>query len=334
MEKHYNKNKETLFNRLKLCEQLDSQNNELEKQVEFYRLSFQRESIKNKKLNESYDELCVKCVELQDELDLVKNELKNLKNFKTTNIRNSSPRRRRIKRCLSEGSFNYSASNNKNSQFKSLTEIFQKWSQIFDSYSRQKLLNYKDDILHLNAQNDELNDKLIKLEAYVVNLENKNRLLNVDIDELKCSLNEKDRKVEFYERLAVQQGLDANNNNLIKLTTNLERSVSPILRNSSARLARITHEDDFMNNSMDSIDDQQRFNFDHVSLYNECSEYFIKEELFKSPIHKADSQIQCNLPQDLSDNDDELGKDDPYSNYKNIFKQIYDTINSSKIAMV
>ena len=246
---------------------------------------------------------------------------------------------------------NNQASNNDNSKTtneneslsnkeETIEEIFKKWLLQFQSHSHKKLVEYKGNVLELNEENAKLKEDLIYKEVQLNNLKKSNKTLNIDFEETQKLNDELENKllhyeniieqfkltslVEHHEEHLKQQDLILNS---IEIDTNNNTSASIRKSNSRNKISSLL--------SAAKLNDGMNIygSFDRINLLNEFNLKSNKslEKEFELLSIKKDAQTQYDESDSVVVAQKRTSDDNnAYSSYKDIFRKIYDTLNSSK----
>ena len=252
-----------------------------------------------------------------------------------------------IKRCISETNLELSieiSSKNKNVELNQTSEnIFEKWLNLFQSYSHKKLMEYKANVLKLNEENVKLREDLLSKEVLLNSLKKSNSILNIDFEECQKLNDELERKlynfesiienfklqslIEHHEDQMKQQDLILNSIEM-DTTNNIEKQSSSVRKSASRNKLSTLLTAAKVNDGMSIYN-----SFDRITLMNDFnlkSNKSLEKELELLSI-KKDAQTQCNtcdaIPNKYEENSN---SNQVYSSYKDIFRKIYDTLNSSK----
>jgi hypothetical protein len=215
--------------------------------------------------------------------------------------------------------------------------IFQKW---FQSHCHKRLVEYKENLIKLNEENTKLKEDLITKDIQLSLLVKTNKTLNIDFEECQKLNDELENKLFNYENVIEQFKLTnlieyheehlKQQNDLIFNSVEIDTDCnnSSLIRKSNSR------------NKISSLLTATKFNegmniygsFDRINLLNEYnlkSNKSLEKELELLSTRK-DAQTQFNENDIIEEIEKKTDENNALSSYKDIFRKIYDTLNSSK----
>lgn len=268
------------------------------------------------------------------------------------------------KKSLVKSIFSEELINNVNSG--SLNVIFEKWLIIFQSYSHKKSIEFKSDVLKLKEENTKLNEKVFNLELNLNLLNKTNSILNIDLEEYQNINKNLEKKLITYENMMhddmfqthINYEVVENDNERILSLTPLSASSSPSSNSRKTFLSNklksfngssLKSNDwngsiETLNSIMNDLNYNNNRNYLNKSLFKELESLDMNNNKKLNKMIDAETQYELNtslrIKENLNRSDDDNNNNDNnlntsktnniYSSYKDIFRQIYDTLNSSK----
>ena len=219
-----------------------------------------------------------------------------------------------------------------------LDKIFQKW---FQSHCHKRLVEYKENLLRLNEENSKLKEDLINKDILFNNLIKSNKTLNIDFEECQKICNELENKLFNYENIIeqfkLQSLVEQHHENLKQQNDLILNSVEIDTNNNNSSSIRRSNSRNKISSLLSATKLNEGMNmygsFDRINLLNELnlkSNRSLEKELEMLSIRKdAQTQFDENdIVEAVLDN--KIEENNTYSSYKDIFRKIYDTLNSSK----